>query len=49
MFTYSVLLKNDREEEMENEEILILDGGDDSSISPQGFCCALTILPLRGI
>jgi hypothetical protein len=32
---------------MEKEEILILDDGDDSPISPMGFCCGTIYLPYR--
>lgn len=34
---------------MEKEEIVILDGGDDSPISPMGFCCGGVYLPYRMI
>lgn len=36
-----------KEDVMEKEEILILDAGDDSPISPMGFCCAISMLPYR--
>jgi len=32
---------------MEKDDILILDAGEDSPISPMGFCCALVYAPFR--
>jgi hypothetical protein len=32
---------------MEKEEILVLDAGDDSPISPMGSCCWVVYAPFR--
>ncbi len=45
----SSIFKPNKEANMENEEIVVLDDGYDSPIGPLAFCCAGVFAPFRSM